>query len=135
MALHLREEPCTTVSVAHRVDVVPGTRRQMQGELTAHGLAPETVQDAAVVLAELLANAVEHGSPNSEGEVEVSWCLHDDVLRISVMDGGNVAKLRPVQFTSDSLRGRGLHLVDFLCERWSTDNENGTRVTAELSLG
>jgi anti-sigma regulatory factor (Ser/Thr protein kinase) len=84
------------------------------------------------VLGELVMNATEHGRPDSEGQVEVAWCVHDDHLRISVLDGGDVPELRAIPFTDDALRGRGLAMVDYLCDTWEHVRANGTRVTAEL---
>jgi serine/threonine-protein kinase RsbW len=132
---HLDTDPCTTVRLPHRAGTSERARVMMRDELVAAGLRPAVVNDAQIVLGELVMNAVEHGRPDADGTVEVSWCVHDDHLRISVLDGGSVPELKALPFTDDSLRGRGLAMVDYLCERWVHDDEHGTRVTAELSYG
>jgi serine/threonine-protein kinase RsbW len=129
---HLDEDPCTTVRMPHAPGTSDRARVMMRDELVVAGLRPAVVNDAQIVIGELVTNATEHGRPDSEGNVEISWCLHDDRLRISVYDGGDVPELRAIPFTDDSLRGRGLAMVDYLCDRWEHDSSEGTRVTAEL---
>jgi len=131
---HQPGDPCTTVHLPHDAGAARAAREQMTGELRGRGCPAPFVMDAEIVLGELVANAYEHGRANSSGEVEVSWCLLGDRLRISVIDGGDVATLEPKSVGPESPRGRGLHIVDFICDNWSTDNDNGTRVTAELVL-
>ncbi|MXG88332.1 ATP-binding protein [Nocardioides flavescens] len=127
-------DPCTTVHLPHDAGAARVAREQMTSELRSRGCPGPFVMDAEIVLGELVANAYEHGRPNASGEVEVSWCLLGDRLRLSVIDGGDVSELEPKRVGPESPRGRGLHIVDFICDNWSTDNDNGTRVTAELAL-
>jgi anti-sigma regulatory factor (Ser/Thr protein kinase) len=134
LLVHAEGEPCTTVSLPHRPESVTGARHAMVAELLDHGVRREVVQDAEIVLGELAANAVEHGRPNPRGEFEISWCLVGDRLRISVIDGGKVLDLRPGPLDTEALRGRGLQMVDSICDRWVADADGGTRVTAELRL-
>ncbi len=131
---HLVDDPCTTLHLPHRVESVGRARRSMGEELAEAGLPRELVDDAQLVLSELVSNACEHGRADAEGNIEVSWCLHDRHLRLSVVDGGRVPELEALPLSDESLRGRGLAIVDYLCERWEHDHEHGTRVTAELRL-
>jgi serine/threonine-protein kinase RsbW len=129
---HLDDDPCTTVHLPHAPGTADRARVMMRDELVAAGVRAAVVNDAQIVLGELAMNAVEHGEPDADGNVEVSWCLNDDHLRISVFDAGHVPELRAIPFTDDSLRGRGLAMVDYLCDSWEHDSDNGTRVTADL---
>ena len=106
----------------------------MVDDLVRRDVHEGLVDDAEVVLAELVANAVEHGAPDAHNEVEVSWFLHEDRLILSVHDCGHVAdgQLRAGEFTDDALRGRGLAIVERLSDRWTVDTHDGVRVTAEL---
>jgi two-component sensor histidine kinase len=90
--------------------------------------------DAELVLGELVANAVQHGSPDDEGQIEVSWRLCEDRVLLSVHDSGHVEGLHPGALRSRADAGRGLALVEELSNRWCFDASNGTRVGAELLL-
>jgi serine/threonine-protein kinase RsbW len=130
--LHVDEDPCTTIHLPHTAESVGRARRLMVDELAIAGLRRDLIDDATIVLTELLSNACEHGRPDANGNVEVAWCLHEGHLRISAFDGGHVPELSALPFTDEMVRGRGLALVDFLCDNWEHDSSDGTRVTAEL---
>ena len=125
-------DPCTTVQLSFGPGAPREARRLMVADLEAAGLRDSVIVDAQLVLAELAANGIEHGRPNDDGTIEISWCVHDDRLRISVVDGGTVATLSPLELTDERARGRGLAIIDKLCDRWNVENQNGTRITAEI---
>lgn len=106
-------------------------RRVMSHQLTEHGARRDLIEDAELVLSELVTNAIQHGS---DDDVEVSWQLRGGKLRLSVLDGGGASRdLVAGDAPADALSGRGLAIVDCLCERWSVDRDGGTRVTADLA--
>jgi serine/threonine-protein kinase RsbW len=80
------------------------------------------IDDARVVVTELVANVVRHAGTDVCIEVE----LLDDRLRIAVVDHaeGEVV-LRTVD--PRDLGGRGLHLVDELSECWGVDQHPGEK--------
>lgn len=108
-------------------------RRVMSHQLTEHGARRDLIEDAELVLSELVTNALQHGGLDSHDDLEVSWALSADRLRLSVLDGGSAGDLVAHSAPSDALSGRGLAIVDCLCEQWSVDHDGGTRVTAELA--
>lgn len=136
------EEPCSVRVVRHDHGSIAPARRTMVDELLEFGVDRQTLVDAETVLGELMANAVEHGTPLATvpagpraGDVfEVGWCVVGPVLRLSVVDGGLDSETLPAALDTESLRGRGLQLVDTLCDRWVADLVAGTRVTAELRI-
>lgn len=130
-----QDDPCTTVQLPFDLTSVRTARQMMASELTDHGLTRSVVDDAVLVLSELVANSIEHGAPNSRGLLDASWCVEDDHLRISVHDGGPHQLLSPQHFSDVNLRGRGLVIVDHLCDSWQVDHDEGLRVTAELYYG
>lgn len=109
-------------------------RRVMAHQLTEHGARRDLIEDAELVLSELVTNALQHGATASDEDLEVSWALSSGRLRLSVLDGGTGGDLVAGQVSADSLSGRGLAIVDCLCAEWSVDREQGTRVTAELAV-
>lgn len=113
----------------------PGVARtKLAGFLTVNHVASPRIDDALIVLSEMLTNAVSHGKPDADGTIEVSWSIAKGLLEISVRDHGKDSELRPVDFDHDSLSGRGLAIISSIADRWWVDISNGTRVNAALSL-
>jgi serine/threonine-protein kinase RsbW len=109
-------------------------RRVMAHQLTEHGARRDLIEDAELVLSELVTNALQHGTAEDD-DLEVSWALTAGRLRLSVLDGGRAeGELVAREAPSDALSGRGLAIVDCLCEQWSVAHEGGTRVTADLAM-
>jgi serine/threonine-protein kinase RsbW len=132
---HSLDEPCTTDRYPHDLAASATARRRMRQELRDGGLSAAVIEQAELVLGELIANAVEHGRPADDGLIEASWCRKRGVLHISVVDGGaTVPDLRAGAVTADQARGRGLAIVDYLCENWTVSQDSGVRVTAMLTL-
>jgi two-component sensor histidine kinase len=86
--------------------------------------------DAALVVNELVSNAVEHGAPDESGEILVAGTMDDGALLLSVLDEGSGGMFAAVPFTDDGGQGRGLSIVDALSTSWTIDRSGGTRVTA-----
>ena len=92
-------------------------------------------QDAALVLGELVANGIDHGRPDPQHGLEVSWQLEGDALRLSVFDGGGTSVPHVVAPDPYAPRGRGLAIVQALTTAWWFEGTGGTRVTAVLAVG
>lgn len=124
-----------THHLAHRPSSVAVARHRLREALERSGLGETIVYDATLVLSELVSNAVQHGRPTPHGTLDVSWSLSDDRLVIEVADGGRVAHLVPLPRDLESDRGRGLIIVDDVCERWRVDRRGDTTaVVAEMAL-
>ncbi|MFD0772597.1 ATP-binding protein [Streptomonospora algeriensis] len=114
-------------------------RRGLCSELRACGVAPETIDDAAVVLSELLSNALRHAAPLPDpfpsGCVQVSWEVggaaaagaRDGWLEVAVCDGGAQTLPRLARPSVSALGGRGLSIVENLAAKWGTEVDD--RVT------
>lgn len=129
---HQDGDACTTLSLPFEPRSVRTARKSMVAELEHRGLPRQVIDDAELVMAELAANGIDHGRANSRGQIDVSWCLVDDVLRISVCDSGEATSLEAISFNDYALHGRGLAIVEHLCDSWRVDVDGGLRVTAEL---
>ena len=62
-------------------------RRRLVSDLIEAGLYGSAVSDAALVLSELLSNALRHGTPLPGTRLRVAWHLDADSVRVSVSDG------------------------------------------------
>lgn len=109
-------------------------RTRLAAFLTLNRVSSTVIDDALIVLSEMIANAVSHGSPTVDGGMEISWSISGDLLELSVLDAGSGGSLRPVDFDEDSLSGRGLSIISTVADRWWVDMSHGTRVNAELQL-
>lgn len=122
-----------------RLPFVPSTpgiaRTRLAAFLTVHRASNEVIDDALIVVSEMIANAVSHGVPTSDGMIEISWSINGTLLELSVYDAGVGGSLKPIDFDEDSLSGRGLSIINRVADRWWVDMSKGTRVNAELVLG
>lgn len=113
----------------------PGiARTKLAAFLTVNRASNEVIDDALIVISEMIANAVSHGVPTSDGTIEISWAINGTLLELSVYDAGKGASLKPIDFDEDSLSGRGLSIINRVADRWWVDMSTGTRVNAELGL-
>ena len=74
----------------------------------------ERLDDAALVLSELVGNAVRHAKGNT---VQVRLRRTDDVLRIAVHDG-SPATPAPRDASAEDENGRGMLIIEALSHRW-----------------
>lgn len=108
-------------------------RTRLAGFLTVNRAPSTLIDDALIVVSEMIANAVSHGVPTDDGMIDISWELSREVLLLSVSDGGEGATLTPVEFDEDSLGGRGLSIINKVADRWWVEETDGTCVHAELT--
>ncbi|MFS8197651.1 ATP-binding protein [Streptomyces sp. CWNU-52B] len=107
--------------------------------LTAWELSPGVIERAEHVIAELAANAAQHGRTQGR-DFLLALTLDEAVgtLRIAVSDtrGEYRPAIRPERGPDDE-SGRGLLLVDTLADRWGTEPRppSGKTVWAEIDEG
>lgn len=104
-------------------------RALVRALLPAWGLGP-VVDDAELVVSELVSNAVEHAPGSDTYELEVAQ--RDAGVRISLVDGSSI---KPVvaELAHDRPRGRGMRIVEALTHAWGADDHHGgKRVWVEL---
>jgi len=108
-------------------------RRHLVSDLIEAGVCAPAVTDAALVVSELLSNALQHAEPLPGSRIRVAWDLDTDSVRVSVSDGGGSTRPELGEPTTTTTGGRGLRIVARLSRRWGTlcDGE-GTTVWAEV---
>jgi hypothetical protein len=82
------------------------------------GLFGGTIADAALVLSELLSNAILHARPLPDERVRVAWMRSPAALEVLVSDGGGATRPHPAHPSLSSIGGRGLTIVEHLCSSW-----------------
>ncbi|GAA1606861.1 ATP-binding protein [Actinoplanes couchii] len=95
--------------------------------LTGWGFRDDDWLDAAaVVVSELVTNAVRHGG----GCISLQMEAHDGRVVVSVADGSAVV---PRRRDPDGIGGRGIALIEALSVGWTVQNhQGGKRVRVEL---
>jgi anti-sigma regulatory factor (Ser/Thr protein kinase) len=107
----------------------------MAADLRALGVAESVVEDAQVVLSELMANAVRHARPLASGGLAASWHVNSRGVTVSVTDGGGATTPAPAKASPLSLGGRGLAIVEELSVGWCVHTEpDATTVHATIPL-
>jgi anti-sigma regulatory factor (Ser/Thr protein kinase) len=92
-------------------------------------LAPGRIDDAVLLVSELVTNAVKHG-PEHEA-IRLIITTEDQATRFTVHDRG-LGPLPAMRDQADPApRGHGLRLVDGLADRWGVER-GSTRVWFEL---
>jgi anti-sigma regulatory factor (Ser/Thr protein kinase) len=108
---------------------VPLARRLVRDVLRTWR-APQDSQDAELLVAELVANVVDHvGGDVLTLQLELAGAW----LQIAVVDG---SAIRPLvrELSHERQRGRGMRLVAEIADRWGADeHDGGKRVWFELS--
>ncbi len=107
----------------------PGqARRRVIMALRGRECDEALIQDAAVVVTEMAANAVVH----ARSSFSVSVRLRGSTLRIDVADSGPIAAGQASREWVPR-QGHGLGLIDAICARWGTDTlAEGKVVWGEL---
>ena len=99
--------------------------------LAERNIDGELKNAAALVVTELVTNAVRHGGEPIELHVE----LTDETLRVEVADSDqHVDAVHTTAVNADWVTGRGLALVEGFSQRWGADGQadRGKTVWAEL---
>lgn len=108
-------------------------RRLLHAQLQDVGAPVDLIDDAALVVTELIANSARHARPQRDRTITVEWCYEGGVADIRVTDGGGGRPPRPRRVGPDEESGRGLTIVDALASAWGVDNgDDATTVWARL---
>jgi anti-sigma regulatory factor (Ser/Thr protein kinase) len=90
------------------------------------------LDDLALMVSEVVANAVRHGSPEADGNIGLRLEADQDALRVVVTDGGRVFAIDPGSIDPDRDESFGLLLVDKLADRWGLSLDGKTAVWLEV---
>ncbi|MCO5970293.1 ATP-binding protein [Actinoallomurus sp. WRP6H-15] len=110
-------------------------RKRLCAELRASGVYEEIADDAAVIISELISNALRHARPLPSGDIRVSWTHEGELIQLAVSDGGSMTEPRRTRAALSSLGGRGLSIVEALSDKWGVSHEaETTTVWAKLRV-
>lgn len=127
---HPTGHPGYSETLPREPESAAAARRLVRTALAAWSLE-EHIDDAMVVITELVSNAVDHGRLASIRVVVTRPAEH--WVRLGVVDRSRAIPMMRIDSNGDQIRGRGLVLVDSLTERWGTDlHQWGKQVWGEL---
>jgi anti-sigma regulatory factor (Ser/Thr protein kinase) len=119
--------PCAPASVAL-------ARKALSEELRAVGVFDHAVADAALVMSELLSNAILHAYPLPGERLQVAWAVSASSVEVAVSDGGSPTIPHAGRPSPSSISGRGLSIVEHLCKTWGVRTDDvGLTVWAVLA--
>ncbi|MFG2333578.1 ATP-binding protein [Streptomyces sp. NPDC048604] len=137
VALVVAQEVPTSSSMAvpHGPAGVGNARHRMREQLHRSGVAESVVDDAVLILSELLSNACRHGRPLGhaeigDGDVRAAWRLDAaGGLTVEVTDGGGPTRPVPATPSVTARGGRGLNIISALAQDWGVRDSATGEVT------
>lgn len=109
-------------------------RGAVVADLEARGVNQQTLDEAAVVISELVTNSFRYAQPLHDNTVRIHWTERAGVVEIEVTDaGGQTApKAKPEALLAES--GRGLRIVRSFAHEWGVTEKQGS-VSVWAALG
>ncbi|MFJ9345084.1 ATP-binding protein [Streptomyces sp. NPDC101237] len=137
VALVVAQEVPTSSSMAvpHGPAGVGKARHRMRDQLRTRGVSESVIDDAVLILSELLSNACKHGRPlgdalAGDGDVRAAWRVDTrGRLVVEVTDGGGPTRPAPMTPSVTAHGGRGLNIITALADDWGVRDDARGEVT------
>jgi serine/threonine-protein kinase RsbW len=120
--------------VRHGAESAGWVRRQLVDDLVRSGLSGPVVDDAALLVTELVTNAVRYARPLPGDVLRVGWDLVGGRLLLRVTDGGGGDSPHRQDAGPRDIRGRGLAIVAAVAARWGVDRLDSSLSTVWAEL-
>ncbi|MFD6885952.1 ATP-binding protein [Streptomyces sp. NPDC059957] len=123
------------MDVSHGPAGVGEARHRMREQLRISGVSESIVDDAVLILSELLSNACRHGRPLGsrdigDGGIHASWRVDKaGRLTVEVTDGGGPTRPIPAKPSVTARGGRGLNIISALAQDWGVRDGAAGEVT------
>ena len=122
-----------TVRVPWRATSVALVRKALVDDREARDVSAAVVDEAEIVVSELVSNSIRHARPLADGNLRVHWKVKSGVVEVEVTDGGSESTPRPAPRTIWAPSGRGLRIVRSLAHEWGvSEDRSGSTVWASL---
>ena len=93
-----------TVRIQWAPSAAPRIRKELVEDLLAREVSPQVIDEAEIVVSELVANAIRHAKPLSDGAIRIHWKVKNNVVEVEVSDGGGPTAPRPAPPTRTGRR-------------------------------
>ncbi|MFI7686066.1 ATP-binding protein [Streptomyces griseoaurantiacus] len=142
MALVVAQEvpASSSMAVPHGPAGVGQARHRMRAQLRRGGVSEAVIDDAVLILSELLSNACRHGRPlgdalAGDGDVRAAWRVEPSgLLTVEVTDGGGPTRPVPATPSVTARGGRGLNIITALAQDWGVRDDAHGEVTVWVVL-
>ncbi|MEU5718323.1 ATP-binding protein [Streptomyces sp. NPDC020403] len=132
-----QEAPASSsMAVPHGPAGVGQARHRMREQLRGNGVSDAVVDDAVLILSELLSNACRHGRPLGrhtevgDGDIRAAWRVDGaGDLTVEVTDGGGPTRPVPATPSVTARGGRGLNIISSLAREWGVRDGTSGEVT------
>lgn len=122
-----------TVRVPWRATSVAQVRKTLVEDLESRDVQSAVIDEAEIVVSELVSNAIRHARPLGDGNLRVHWKVKGGVVEVEVTDGGSDSTPRPAPRTIWAPSGRGLRIVRSLAHEWGVaEDRSGSTVWASI---
>jgi anti-sigma regulatory factor (Ser/Thr protein kinase) len=111
----------------------PAEARAAVSEWLTGRIADGVLEDARLLLSELVTNCVQHADLTADARIRIGALLADGNLRLDVRDPGRDATVTRRTPDPSEGSGYGLHLVETVAARWGVNQTPGTHVWFELA--
>ncbi|ARF73894.1 hypothetical protein B7C62_17695 [Kitasatospora albolonga] len=126
----------SSMAVPHGPAGVGQARHRMREQLRSNGVSDAVVDDAVLILSELLSNACRHGRPLGrhtdvgDGDIRAAWRVETSGgLTVEVTDGGGPTRPVPATPSVTARGGRGLNIISALAQEWGVRDDSSGEVT------
>ncbi|MEU4465276.1 ATP-binding protein [Streptomyces sp. NPDC024017] len=140
--------------MAYTIDRFPSEEWPRLGAMTLHPVAESvprarywfrkflapynpscSIDDCALMISELVTNAILYGRADESWVVRVEWFRVETTLRIEVHNPGFPANVQMRRPDANDAHGRGLLLVDSIAESWHSGPSRfgGTMVSCDVA--
>ncbi|MET8880921.1 ATP-binding protein [Streptomyces rubiginosohelvolus] len=126
----------SSMAIPHGPAGVGQARHRMREQLRGNGVSDAVVDDAVLILSELLSNACRHGRPLGrhtdvgDGDIRAAWRVDTGGgLTVEVTDGGGPTRPVPATPSVTARGGRGLNIISALAQEWGVRDDAPGEVT------
>ncbi|MGW1275800.1 ATP-binding protein [Streptomyces tsukubensis] len=125
----------SSMAVPHGPAGVGEARHRMREQLRMSKVPESVVDDAMLILSELLSNACRHGRPlghadRGDGSIRAAWRVdRAGRLTVEVTDGGGPTRPVPSTPSVTARGGRGLQIITALAQEWGVRDHPAGEVT------
>jgi anti-sigma regulatory factor (Ser/Thr protein kinase) len=111
----------------------PGAARMITAHCLTGLVAPRVLEDAELLVTELVTNCLDHGQLDEHDVVLVRIYLAAKTLRVEIENAGTAGAVAAKHADrTDGRGGFGLELVDLIATRWGVKRSHGTIVWFEM---
>jgi anti-sigma regulatory factor (Ser/Thr protein kinase) len=126
-------------AMEHRVtfELIPEAASQARAVVNddlGRAVPGKVLEDATLLVSELVTNAVRHATQAGIPEVELRLKVEPERVRVVVSDPGEGFDAAPQLPTASETSGWGLYLVDRIADRWGVITKDRNEVWFEIDV-